>query len=262
MTRIGNTRSPGLEEVLRAAVHQGLMDVHTALPGRVERYDPDKQKADVKPLLMRTVIHDDGTELSEALPVIPDVPVMFPRGGGFFISFPVEQGDFVLLVFCERSIDKYLAGYGTDTDPVDLRMHDLSDAVAIPAFYPFAKAISDASGTDLVLGQDNAGAQIAIKTGGKVEISYDGGSLLVLEGKDAGAKLTLGDGAKHVAIAEALQSLWGSLKTALDTWGSPVTGHTHTSAAPGSPTSQPLVAITTPSWDPGAASTKVGIPNG
>ena len=110
--RMGQTRSPDLAEVLRAAVFQGLADTHTAMPGRVEKYDSQRQKADVKPLLKRTVVNLDGTELSEELPVIPDVPVVFPRAGGFFISLPIKKGDFVLLVFCERSIDNYTAGQG------------------------------------------------------------------------------------------------------------------------------------------------------
>lgn len=262
MTRMGNTRSPSLEEVLRMAVHQRMVDVHTALPGRVEKYNAKEQKADIKPLLKRTVINEDGSEISESLPVVPDVPIMFPRAGGFFITFPIEQGDFVLMVFCERSIDKFTAGLGSESDPVDLRMHDLSDAVAFPAFYPFAKSIKTASATDLVLGQDGDGAQIAIQDGGKVQITYDNGNLLVLENKDSAAKLTLGDGAKHVAIAETLQALWSSFKSALDTWGSPATGHVHTSAAPGSPTSPPVAPMTTPSWDPGIKSTKVSIPDG
>lgn len=254
--RMGNTRSPSLEEVLRMATHQALFEVHTALPGKVEKYDEKTQKADVKPLLKRTVINDDGTELSESLPVISDVPVLFPRAGGFFISFPVQPGDFVLLVFCERSIDKFTAGTGGEVDPVDLRMHDLSDAVALPAFYPFSRPIKDANPDDLVLGQDAGGAQLAIKDGGKVEITFDKGNTLALEGMGAGAKLTLGDGAKHVAIVEALQALWGSLKTTLDIWGGPL-GHTH--GGPGTPPAPP---ITTPAWDPSIASSKVSIPNG
>jgi hypothetical protein len=260
MTRIGNTRSPSLEEVLRMAVHQRMVDVHTAMPGRVERYDEKEQKADVKPLLKRTVINDDGTEISESLPVIPDVPVMFPRAGGFFITFPIKQGDNVLLVFCERSIDKYTAGAGTEVDPVDLRMHDLSDAVAFPAFRPFSKAIKGASADDMVLGQENEGAQVTIKDGGKLEVTYDGGSMLLIEGKDSSAKLTLGDGAKHVAIAEALAVLWGSLKTALDTFGAMSTGHTH--STPAGESLGPTVGMTTPSWDNGIKSTKVSIPDG
>jgi hypothetical protein len=253
--RLGNTRSPSLEEVLRAALDQGIADVHTSLPGKVEKYDPATQKADIKPLLKKTTINEDGTELVEELPIITDVPVMFPRAGGYFISFPVQQGDFVLLVIVERSIDKYMAGQGEDTDPVDLRMHDLTDAVAFPGLYPFAKPIKDSNGNDLVLGQDEKGSQLVIKDGGAVEITFDGGNTIKLENKDADATLTLGDGAKHVAIVEALQTLWGKLNLYLD-------AHTHpTGVGPSGPPAAPG-PIPSPPWEAVINSTKVSIPDG
>ncbi len=261
MTRLGNTRTPALEEVLRVAVDSGLGDTHTAMPGRVEKYDAEKQKADVKPLLKRTVVNDDGTEETESLPVITDVPIMFPRAGGFFITFPVEKGDFVLLVFCERSIDIWTAGDGSEVDPIDLRMHDLSDAVAFPCFYPFHKSLKDTTTEGLTFGKKDKGAQVTIKNGGVVEVTYDDGITLTLEGKDGDAKLTLGDGAKHVAIVEALQTLWTSLKSTLDVWGG-AGGHTHLSAAPGSPTGPPVPPLSTPAWDTSINSTKVSIPDG
>ena len=36
-------------------------------------------------------VTEDGEEVSESLPVITDVPVLFPRGGGFFIPTSVES---------------------------------------------------------------------------------------------------------------------------------------------------------------------------
>jgi hypothetical protein len=254
--KLKNSRSPSLEEVLRMAVNQGLLDTHTALPGKVEKYDSAKQKADIKPLLKRTVINEDGSEISESLPVITDVPILFPRAGGFFISFPIQVGDFVLLVFCERSIDSYCAGNGTDTDPVDLRMHDLSDAVALPCFYPFKKSIKDSNGKDLVIGQDEGGSQIAVKNGGIVEISFDGGNTIKLENKDSSAKLTLGDGAKHVAIVEHLQSLYNSLYAKLTAHDA----HVHPSGV--GPTGTATILIQPDTWDPHINSTKVSIPDG
>ena len=151
--RVTNTRHPNLSEVLRTAVDLALSDVHTALPGRVEKYEARKQKADVKPLLKRTIIAEGGEEIIEEMPIIRDVPVVFPRAGGFFISFPIQKDDYVLLIFNERSIDKFVTGDGGVPDPVDLRMHNLSDAVAIPGFYPFAQALTDADKENLVIGK-------------------------------------------------------------------------------------------------------------
>jgi len=152
MTTQGASRSPEPQEVLRAAMEYALADVHTALPGRVEAYDPATQKADIKPLLKRLVATEDGDELLEELPVLPQVPIVFPRTTAFHLTFPVEPGDHVLLVFNERSVDNFIAGDGEDTDPDEYRMHDLSDAVAFVGFYPDSKAIAEPSANSLVLG--------------------------------------------------------------------------------------------------------------
>ena len=152
MTTEAASRSPEPQEVLRAAMEYAVGEVHTALPGRIETWDPVTQKANIKPLIQRLVATESGEELVEALPVLPQVPVIFPRTAAYHITFPVAAGDHVLLVFNERSIDKFIAGNGEDTDPDEYRMHDLSDAVAFLGFYPDAKAISELSADSLALG--------------------------------------------------------------------------------------------------------------
>lgn len=166
-------RTPALAEVIRAAVSSSISGLSVALPGKVEKYDSTLQKADVKPLLKRTVVGRDGSETVEELPVVPEVPIVFPRGGGYFLSLPIEKGDLVLLVVCDRSIDDFAYSTGTtDTDPIDLRSHDLSDAVAFPGFYPFTQPIKSLLTGGAAFGQET-GAQVRPK-GSAVEITSSG----------------------------------------------------------------------------------------
>ncbi len=160
MTR--NTRTPDLAEVIDAAITNRLCRVNVALPGRVEKWDPATQKADVKPLLQAVQVDRDGNDVVDILPVIPDVPVMFPRANDFFMSFPIKVGDHVLLIFNSRSIDIWSQGQGPDTNPVDPRLHDLNDAVALPGFYPFGKPLNDVHPDNIVIGKDG-GDSIHIK---------------------------------------------------------------------------------------------------
>lgn len=203
----GNSRSPAIAEVMKMAMNDALADVHTCMPGKVEKYDSVLQKADVKPLLKRALIQDtDSGEPSdevETLPVIPEVPVIFPRGGGFFQSLPLAKGDFVLLVVCERSIDNYMYGAGIDTDPVDLRQFDLTDAVAITGFSPFSRSIKGALGlsSNMVIGKER-GPQINI-TSSCVEVTSNG-----LSASTGG----------YVALAQKVDLLWTTLYTLLTTW--------------------------------------------
>lgn len=152
MTRLGTSRTPSLSELLQAAVSQAIGDMFVALPGKIVTYDPITQTADVQPLLKRPVVFDDGTIEPDDLPIVPSVPIAFPRGGGFFLSFPMAKGDLVLLVFCDRSIDKYKTSGGTaPTDPIDVRTNDISDAVAYPGFYPMLRALKDGAANSSVM---------------------------------------------------------------------------------------------------------------
>ena len=115
-------RSPDLATLLRLAIRSNQATIHVSLPGVVEAYDVAAQRADIQPLLRRNLVARDGSELApESLPILHDVPIIFPRGGSgtgaFFISWPLAAGDHVLLVFIERSIDQWFAGNGEETTP-------------------------------------------------------------------------------------------------------------------------------------------------
>jgi hypothetical protein len=232
MTTQSTPRSPTAAELLRLAISGALEDVHVAIPGRIEEWDATTQKASVKPLIKRLIAADDGSEILEELPIITDVPVVFPRSSEFFVSFPMTKGDLVLLIFCERSIDVWLSGNGDDTNPDDFRRHDLSDAIAIPGMYPFKKAISQVDKDNMVLGKDK-GIQIHLTPDGTVEAKMGGGT--------AGLS---------AAIAEKLETLYTSVKMAFD-------NHTHgTGVGPSGP---PVPLPTFPSWDATIASEKVKV---
>lgn len=182
MTTEGSSRSPELREVLNAAVEYHLRDLHVALPGRIEKYDNGEQKADVKPLVKRLVATEDGEEIVEELPVISAVPVVFQRGGGFYLSMPVKKGDFCLLVFNSFPIDNYKAGTGNDASPEDFSTHELTDAVAVMGFAPFSKSIADADADNIVLGEEN-GVQFHVASD-KIELGQKGsGDQVPLESK-------------------------------------------------------------------------------
>lgn len=121
-------RTPSLADVIRGMIDNRCQDLHVALPGRVESYA--NGRAIVKPLIKGSYLDESGTRVSESLPAIPDVPVMFTGGNG--ISLTVQKGDVVLLVFASKSLDRW-SRLGREVDPKDTRCHDLSDAIAIPS---------------------------------------------------------------------------------------------------------------------------------
>lgn len=160
---------PTLEDVLLEILDARVADVHTAMPGRVVRYDASKQTADIQPQLMSAELDTDGNVVARSFPVLPAVPVAFPAAGGFAITFPVVAGDTGLLVFCELPIDRWRAT-GQESRPADTRRHSVTSAVFYPGLRPTAKAFTDPDlATDVTIGS-TGGAAIHLKPDGTVHL--------------------------------------------------------------------------------------------
>lgn len=132
MAATDGQQTPSLEQIVKDGIEATVANLHVALPAEVVSYDAAKQRCSVQPLIRRK--YEDGSVVN--LPIITNVPVAFPRAGNAFISLPLQKGNSVLLVFSERSLDRWLSQGGVTTAD-DPRKHDLSDAVAIPGVYPF-----------------------------------------------------------------------------------------------------------------------------
>ena len=75
-------------DIFRQMTEGILSQVNTMLPAQVESYDPKTKKVSVKPLLKKSL---SGQEVT--LPVINNVPVVFPSSKKSIMSFPLEKGD-------------------------------------------------------------------------------------------------------------------------------------------------------------------------
>ena len=124
-----------LDDVVKNIVDIRISNIHTALPGIIQTYDAAKQKASVIPAIKKTYIKD-GKTITEQMPVIENVPVCFLRSKHSSITFPLKQGDEGLIVFCERSLERWLASGGV-TENGDPRKYDLKDAVFYPGLEDF-----------------------------------------------------------------------------------------------------------------------------
>lgn len=158
-----------LEEVLQEVLDVRLSDVHTALPGKVVRYDAAKQVADVQPMVRQAAEAPDGAVVTRAFPVLPSVPVVWPAGGGFFLSLPLAAGDTGLLVFCELPIDRWRAT-GQESHPADVRRHHVTSAIFFPGLLVAAQAHAEPSqAADAVFGK-TGGAVVHLKPSGEVHL--------------------------------------------------------------------------------------------
>lgn len=149
------------EEAMRAAMDGSRATMWTALPGIVVSFDPVAVTASIQPAIKGVVQGQDGKFSGVNLPVLPDVPVVFPHGGGCTLTFPIKPGDEVLVVFSARCIDAWWQSGGIQY-PMEPRMHDLSDGFAIPGPMSQAKKIGGISTTAVQLRSDDGAAYVSI----------------------------------------------------------------------------------------------------
>lgn len=156
-----------MTDAIRNAILYQLLNIHTAFPGKVITYEFAMKKASIQPMIDKK--YTDGT--TEPMPILNNVPVIFPFAGGASITFPVNPGDYCLVVCCERSIDNFLSN-GQQAAPTDPRKFDLSDGVAIMGLLPFNENSPAQNNSDFLISY--AGSEIAIKQNGDVMIKTAG----------------------------------------------------------------------------------------
>lgn len=124
-------RAPNPEETLRMAMEANQANIWTSLPGIIDSFDPVAMTCKVKPAVRVVQRLIDGSLQWIKLPLLLDCPVVFPSGGGFTLTFPLESGDECLINFSSRCIDGWWQLGDVQNQP-ELRMHDLSDGFVIP----------------------------------------------------------------------------------------------------------------------------------
>ncbi|MGE5989813.1 Gp138 family membrane-puncturing spike protein [Klebsiella michiganensis] len=152
----------GSKEQADAQLAQAIMSaMRVSIPGIIQSFDPNAVTAIVQPAIKGAEQDESGAEVSVNLPLLVDVPVVFPRGGGCTLTFPVKEGDECLVIFADRCIDFWWQSGGIQ-EPVDGRMHDLSDAFAIIGPQSQAKKISGISSSAVELRSDDGSTKLSL----------------------------------------------------------------------------------------------------
>lgn len=206
-----------MTDAMRQAVLFQLYDVHTALPGQIISYDYSTQKATIQPCLKKSYL--DGT--TQEMPILNNVPVIFPRAGEASLTFPVMPRDTCLLLFIERSTDLWKSVGGV-VAPNDPRKFDLSDAIAIMGLMPFSENSLSENNEDVLLTYKNssirikASGDIQIETASKVAIGNASAEVLDIVSSILGILITSVTTAPGSPIFQGTGPTYATLKLALD----------------------------------------------
>jgi hypothetical protein len=131
-------------EQIREVVDDRLRGVNTCMPGTISRYDASTREAEVTPQI--DDMYADGERLQ--LPILTGVPVVQMATASAGLVLPIAAGDRVLVLFAQRSLDRWLSTGSRDVSG-DVRMHAMSDAIAIAGLMPFSVSHSDGDGVRL-----------------------------------------------------------------------------------------------------------------
>lgn len=141
------------EESARLAFEGQAAQLWTSMPGIIESVDLDAQTVSVQPAIRGSVQDESGATSQQNMPLLVDVPICWPRAGGFAVTFPIKQGDECLVIFAARCIDAWWQSGGVQA-PMEDRMHDLSDAFATFAPTSQAKKLTNVQSDGMELRND------------------------------------------------------------------------------------------------------------
>jgi len=156
-------------EATRAALDGRQAEIWTAVPGIVQSFDPAASTVTVQPAIRGSIEVPGGAVQSVALPLLVDVPVVWPGAGGFTLTFPIQPGDECLVVFAARCIDAWWQSGGVQ-EPLERRMHDLSDGLALVGPRSQARQLPDINTKHMQLRTDDGQTYIEIRPDGRVRV--------------------------------------------------------------------------------------------
>jgi len=185
-----------LASVMDQAITNRLKEVHTCLPGIIRSYDHTSFTASVE-IVAKRVFVDRSQEVEREtpvkMPILVEVPVMFPHGGNFHMLFPVSRGDACVVYFSERDFSRW---YGTSkiSAPDSKRTHSLSDSICFVGIYPkqTAGTFTSTSATDLQIRSFDNKISITMTPTGNIHIlSNIGNAGISIDSIGEGASINL-----------------------------------------------------------------------
>lgn len=142
----------------------------TAMPGMVTKVNLTAMTVEVQLTIQGKVYLQDGTFKYVDISPLQDVPICFPKAGDFVLTLPIAIGDEVLVVIASRCIDAWWQNGGYQNQPMEMRMHDLSDGFAIPGPCSQPNVIPNISSTDAQLRNKAGTTYVSITADGKIKL--------------------------------------------------------------------------------------------
>lgn len=130
------------DQIYENIILETMFRTRCSIPCIVQSYNSEQNTVECQPAIREKLISEDATVSYQQIPLLLNVPVVFPGNSFFHLKFPINPGDECLVVFSDLSIDNFWLN-GNVQNPVESRRHDLSDGIAIPCKLSLPKVGSD-----------------------------------------------------------------------------------------------------------------------
>lgn len=118
-------------QIYENLINEVMFRTRCCIPCIIQSYNSVNNTVECQPAVRERIINEDGTIQYVQLPLLINVPVVFPGSANFDIKFQLSKNDECLVFFSDLSIDNFWQK-GSVQNPVEVRRHDLSDGMAIP----------------------------------------------------------------------------------------------------------------------------------
>ena len=133
-------------------IQKASFDIRCCIPGIIQSYNANNNTAEIQPAIREEVVNEDNSVSYVNLPLLINVPIVFPSTKLGGVRFTLEQGDECLVVFSDLSYDNFWTS-GNVQNPIEVRRHDLSDGIAIPCVLSQPNTKSVESGLTVSFGE-------------------------------------------------------------------------------------------------------------
>jgi hypothetical protein len=122
-----------LNEVLDLLRKRVMMELRVALPARINRVKANTGRVDLEVQLLLPRVNPELAP--DRVPILMDVPVLYPSSTACAIRFALAVGDPGLIVFTDHALGSWLLA-GDVVAPAVVAPHGFSGAVFLPGLWP------------------------------------------------------------------------------------------------------------------------------
>jgi hypothetical protein len=159
--------TPDLTALFKASGYEIGKLINCVRVGVVQAFYPATQTADVQIAQQQiTSVSPTGDRTLAAYAPLVHVPVIFPSGGGYTLTFPIAAGDECVVFFNDRELDNWYLQGGVNSAPSTSRTHDLSDGLCLVGVRSSNRVLSGVSTTTTQLRSDDGATYVSIDGGG------------------------------------------------------------------------------------------------